>query len=120
MVDYIFTTARGSTAPPYDTGVVAVIDGQIIKVTPFRATNIPPPMALHEFNVHSNATDIAVNGDASSIAVLHQQGISVFEWKNVSAPLKRVDFLPQGVRKRIALLHFPSTVQVILLCSYFL
>lgn len=62
-----------------------MIDGQTIKVTPFRTANIPPPMALHEFKVHSNATDIAINGDASSIAVLHQQGISVFEWKSVSA-----------------------------------
>ena len=41
-------------------------------------------MALHEFQVHSNVIDVAINGDASSIAVLHQQGISIFEWKTVS------------------------------------
>jgi elongator complex protein 1 len=70
--------------PPQDFGVVAVVDGQTIKITPFQAANIPPPMALHEFEVHSNAIDVAINGDASSIAVLHQQGISVFEWKRVS------------------------------------
>lgn len=83
-MEYVFTTARGSTTPPHDHGLVAVIDGQSIKVTPFMAANVPPPMALHEITVNSNAADVAFNGD-SSIAVLHQQGISLFEYKNVSA-----------------------------------
>ena len=61
-----------------------MVDGQSIKVTPFRTANIPPPMALHEITAHSNVIDIAFNGDASSIAVLHQQGISLFEWKDLS------------------------------------
>lgn len=85
LIDYIFTTARGSTTPPQDFGVVAVIDGTMVKVTPFQTANIPPPMALHEIEVHSNAIDIAINWDASLIAVLHQQGISLFEWKSVAA-----------------------------------
>ncbi|TAQ86928.1 hypothetical protein B7494_g4766 [Chlorociboria aeruginascens] len=80
-VEYVFTTARGSTAPPHDHGAVAVIDGQSIKLTAFRTANIPPPMALHEVTVFSNAIDIAFNADASSIAVLHQKGISIFEWQ---------------------------------------
>ena len=46
---------------------------------------MPPPMALHEFEVSSNAIDIALNSDASSIAVLHHDGVSLFEWKSVSA-----------------------------------
>ena len=66
-------------------GVIAVIDGQMIKLTPFQTANVPPPMALHEFQIHSNATDVAVNADASLVAVLHRQGISVFEWKSTSA-----------------------------------
>ena len=85
IIEYVFTTARGSTAPPQDCGVVAIVDGYTIKVTPFQTANIPPPMTLHEFKVHSNAIDVAVNGDASLIVVLHQQGISVFEWKSVAA-----------------------------------
>ena len=43
-------------------------------------------MALHELLVQSNAIDVAINGDASLIAVLHHLGISLFEWKNISAP----------------------------------
>lgn len=42
-------------------------------------------MALHEIQVTSNAIDIAFNGDASLIAVLHQEGISVFEWMSRGA-----------------------------------
>ncbi|TVY55794.1 Elongator complex protein, partial [Lachnellula suecica] len=84
-VEYVFTTARSSTAPPHDFGVVAVIDGQTIKITPFKTANIPPPMALHELSAQSNAMDVAFNADASLIAVLHQDGISVFEFKGVEA-----------------------------------
>lgn len=83
--DYIFTTARGSTIPPHDHGVVAVIDGQTIKVTPLRDANIPPPMSLHEISVPSNVIDVSFNTDASQIAVLHQEGISVLEWKRITA-----------------------------------
>lgn len=61
-----------------------MIDGKSIKVTPFRTANIPPPMALHEVKVHSNIIDIAFNDGASSIAVLHQQGISILEWEDFS------------------------------------
>jgi elongator complex protein 1 len=72
-------------APPHDYGVVGVIDGQSIKVTPFRTANVPPPMALHGFEVKSNTIDMAFNADASLIAVLHQKGIAVFEWKSLAA-----------------------------------
>lgn len=85
LIEYVFHTARGSTSPPHDSGVVAVLDGSTIKLTPFKTANIPPPMALHEFRVSSNAIDIAFNSDASSIAVLHHEGLSLFEWKSVSA-----------------------------------
>ena len=85
LVDYVFTTVRGSTTPPHDYGVVAVIDGRMIKVTPFQTANVPPPMALHEFSVDANAVDVAISWDASLIAVLHAQGISIFEWKSVAA-----------------------------------
>ena len=61
-----------------------MVDGQVIKVTPFTAANIPPPMALHEITVSSPALDVAINNNAS-IAVLHQNGISVFEYNSSSA-----------------------------------
>lgn len=84
VIEYIFTTARASLAPPHDYGVVGVIDGHSIKLTPFRTANIPPPMALHELKVRSNAIDAAFNSDASLLAVLHQKGIAIFEWRSVA------------------------------------
>ncbi|PVH84364.1 elongator complex protein-like protein 1 [Cadophora sp. DSE1049] len=83
--DYIFTTARSSAAPPHDHGIVAVIDGLSVKITPLRTANVPPPMALHEIDVPSNAIDVAFNAVASLIAVLHQNGISIFQWKSVAS-----------------------------------
>ncbi|KAF4621520.1 hypothetical protein G7Y89_g14553 [Cudoniella acicularis] len=85
VVEYSFITARDSSPPPQDFGVVGVIDGKTIHVTPLRTANIPPPMALHEFEVPSNAIDIAFSTASSLVAVLHQEGISVFEWKNHDA-----------------------------------
>jgi elongator complex protein 1 len=83
-VEYIFTIARGPTAPPRDHGVVAVIDGQQVKITPLMVANIPPPMALHEISVPSPALD-AVLSDNGSIAVLHRDGVSLFTYDSTSA-----------------------------------
>ena len=74
-------TTRGSTTPPQDHGLAAVIDGQLIKVTSFMVAIIPPPMALYEISVRANAIDVAFNG-SSSIAVLHREGISVFDYNS--------------------------------------
>lgn len=38
-------------------------------------------MALHELSIQANVIDVAISVDASSIAVLHQQGVSIFESK---------------------------------------
>ncbi|EKD16630.1 IKI3 family protein [Drepanopeziza brunnea f. sp. 'multigermtubi' MB_m1] len=84
IIDYVFYTARSSTAPPNDHGIVAVIDGKSIGITPIRTANVPPPMALHDLEIQSNAIDVAFNSDASLIAVLHQDGISVFKWSSVA------------------------------------
>lgn len=42
-------------------------------------------MALHDIEVPANAIDVVFNEDASLIAVLHQEGISLFEWESTSA-----------------------------------
>ncbi|RFU27807.1 hypothetical protein B7463_g8549, partial [Scytalidium lignicola] len=83
--EYIFTVARGTSAPPSDLGVVGVIDGQMVKLSPFRVANIPPPMALYETSVGSNIIDVTFSADGSLVAALHHQGISLFKW-NPSIP----------------------------------
>ncbi|KAI1136604.1 IkappaB kinase complex, IKAP component [Hypoxylon sp. FL0543] len=81
LAEYIFETARGSLTPPYDYGAVAVIDGKLLKLTPFRTANVPPPMALFELQASSPITDVAFSPANTFMAVLHRLGVDVYEWK---------------------------------------
>lgn len=78
MNEYALTVARGPTSGPHDHGAVAVIDGRTIKLTPFRTANVPPPMAMCELEVESPVVDAAFAADCSSMAVLHQAGVTFF------------------------------------------
>lgn len=81
LAEYIFEVTRGSLTPPYDHGAVAVIDGKALKITPFRTANVPPPMALFELQASSPIIDVAFSPANTFMAVLHQLGIDVYEWK---------------------------------------
>lgn len=83
--EYVFHVARGLTTPPHDLGAVAVIDGRELKLTPFRTTNIPPPMALHEVSLEHNIIDVAFDAPSSAFAVLHHRGIAMFGWDIINA-----------------------------------
>lgn len=78
MNEYALTVARGPTCTPCDHGAVAVVDGRVVKFTPFRTANVPPPMALCELEVESPVIDVAFSTDCSSMAVLHRVGVSYF------------------------------------------
>ncbi|KAI0974953.1 IKI3 family-domain-containing protein [Xylaria arbuscula] len=80
QAEYIFEVAHGSLTPPYDYGAVAVIDGQTLKVTPFRTANMPPPMAMFELPVSTSAVDVAFSPANNFMAVLHQTGVDLYEW----------------------------------------
>lgn len=79
-MEYTLSVARSFTTPPNDQGAVAVIDGKSLKITPFRSANVPPPMSLYEIPVIHNIIDVAFNVEATSIAVLHQNGIALYSW----------------------------------------
>lgn len=78
--EQIFHTARGSCRPPHDNGAVAVIDGEILKLTPFRTANVPPPMAMFELTVESSIVDVAFGRQNQSFAILHHKGVDIFDW----------------------------------------
>ncbi|KAI0416440.1 IKI3 family-domain-containing protein [Xylaria grammica] len=80
QAEYIFDVAHGSLTPPYDHGAVAVIDGQTLKITPFRTANVPPPVAMFELSVSSSAVDVAFSPANNFMAVLHQTGVDLYEW----------------------------------------
>ncbi|KAL8785562.1 MAG: hypothetical protein Q9213_003310 [Squamulea squamosa] len=87
-LQYNLDVCSAPISPPFDYGVVAVIDGRTIKVTPLRQVNIPPPMALYEINMASNANDVLVtilkpqqeqfSRPLFQIEVLHPEGTSTY------------------------------------------
>ncbi|KAL7921536.1 IKI3 family domain-containing protein [Trichoderma austrokoningii] len=79
LSEHIFHTSRGSCRLPYDNGVVAVIDGETVKITPFRTANVPPPMSLFEVRAESSVVDVAFGRQNSSFVVLHQKGVDLYE-----------------------------------------
>lgn len=107
--EFISVVAGGSTVPPDDYGIVAVIDGRMLRVscvngvqangvvgclklTPLRLTNVPPPMALFEIDLPHNAVDVAISRPEHSestlrIAVLHNQGVSCYNWDLATKPI---------------------------------
>ncbi|KAF5025006.1 hypothetical protein F66182_2957 [Fusarium sp. NRRL 66182] len=80
VAENIFYTARGSCHPPHGNGAVAVIDGETVKLTPFRTVNIPPPMSMYEITASASVADVAFGQDNTSFAILHRKGIDVYEW----------------------------------------
>ncbi|XDG03269.1 hypothetical protein ABKA04_002884 [Annulohypoxylon sp. FPYF3050] len=81
LAEYIFEITRGSLTPPYDYGAVAVVDGKTLKLTPFRTANVPPPMSFFEIETSSPIIDVAFSPANTFLAVLHQLGVTVYEWK---------------------------------------
>ncbi|KAL8808594.1 MAG: hypothetical protein Q9200_004213 [Gallowayella weberi] len=59
-LQYRLDVCSAPILPPFDYGVVAVIDGKILRVTPFRQANVPPPMALYEIKMAANTNDVRV------------------------------------------------------------
>ena len=102
-LSYGFEVCRGSVTPPNDIGIVAVIDGKKLKVTPLRIANIPPPMAFDEIDLPDNALDVAVSESGTEIAVLHSDFVSIWNCDHASKPTSkaalasRVDLAPMAL-----------------------
>lgn len=80
LAEHIFYTAQGSCHQPHDNGAVAVIDGDSVKLTPFRTANVPPPMSLFEISTAAAIVDVAFGYQNTSFAVLHRKGVDVYDW----------------------------------------
>uniref|UniRef100_A0A093Y853 Elongator complex protein 1 n=1 Tax=Talaromyces marneffei PM1 TaxID=1077442 RepID=A0A093Y853_TALMA len=86
-VEWVSDVSHGSTTSPDDYGVVGVIDGRILKLTPLRLSGVPPPMAHCEINVDSNIVDVAFSHSGARIAVLTTDGFSIFSWPLKTRPV---------------------------------
>ena len=69
-LSYTTYVAHGSLSPPYDLGLIAVVDGSSIKLTPLRTADVPPPMSFDEVDVGGNVIDVAFDQQSKTIAVL--------------------------------------------------
>ncbi|RMZ76212.1 hypothetical protein DV738_g5035, partial [Chaetothyriales sp. CBS 135597] len=84
-----FAISRGPVIPPQDYGVVAVIDGNILKLTPLRQAGVPPPMSFCEVEVDSAIVDCAVNSTGDQLAVLTASAIHIWNWPIKGSNAKR-------------------------------
>lgn len=115
MFEEVFHTARGSCLPPYDNGAVAVVDGETVKLTPFRTANVPPPMSLFDITAESSVVDVAFGRQNMSFAVLHRKGIEIYDWpirngRSIKPNLKsKLSFESTGVTDRVVPLRICST-----------
>lgn len=85
-LQYQLEVSRGSVNHPHDDGLVAVIDGKKLKITPLRIANVPPPMAFDEVDLPQNALDVSIREDGCQIAVLHQTSVSILKCDYTSKP----------------------------------
>ncbi|KAK3082365.1 hypothetical protein LTS18_004277 [Coniosporium uncinatum] len=85
--DYAMTVANGPLSPPHDHGMVAVVDGRILKLTPFRLANVPPPMALHDVDTKGNIVDVTFNSTGTRVAVLGSINLSVYDCDLAAKPV---------------------------------
>ncbi|KAF8458877.1 IKI3 family-domain-containing protein [Terfezia claveryi] len=77
---WIWSVHRGTTQSPNDHGMVAVIDGGKLKLTPLRWANVPPPIALYDIPLETTPIDVAVSYTEGLIAVLRSTGLDLIKW----------------------------------------
>lgn len=87
-LDFNFDVTCGPVTPPYDTGVVAVIDGENLRITPLRRANVPPPQAYEEIVLPCPAVDVAFSRTGTEMAVLHPFHISFWNCDYNAKPIK--------------------------------
>ncbi|KIV88894.1 hypothetical protein PV10_08525 [Exophiala mesophila] len=85
-VTFQLGVSRGTTLEPYDHGIVAVIDGKSLKLTPFKQAGVPPPMAFCEVNVEHNIVDVALGQDGQQFAILTTHTLELCRWTVRSDP----------------------------------
>lgn len=86
--------ARGSTVPPYDHGIVAVIDGKELKLTPLKQARVPPPMSFCDVSFGHCIVDCAISQHAQRIAVLTTQTVELCQWTTKSTTSGELRFTP--------------------------
>ncbi|KAF3936373.1 hypothetical protein ABW19_dt0200343 [Dactylella cylindrospora] len=79
-LDFTWAIHRGATSAPLDFGNVAVIDGRILKLTPIRFANVPPPMSLHDVTLNHNIVDVTISSAGDSLVALTSGQLDLVAW----------------------------------------
>ncbi|EPS37147.1 hypothetical protein H072_9211 [Dactylellina haptotyla CBS 200.50] len=127
-MEFSWVVHRGATSTPKDFGIVGVIDGSHLKLTPFRYANIPPPMSLNSITLAENIIDVSVNSIGDTIVALSAKQIDMITWNIPSLGRKATAKVHSAVIQldetlnyrqvcffgpnRIALLHGTSSVEI--------
>ncbi|KAK5465087.1 putative elongator complex protein 1 [Exophiala xenobiotica] len=79
-ISFLPMVARGSTVPPNDDGIVAVINGKSLKLTPLKQACVPPPMSFCDVSFDFNIIDCSVSQNGQRIAVLTTHTLDLCQW----------------------------------------
>lgn len=120
-LEFVFNVTRGPIAKPDDFGIVAVIDGRTLKLTPLKLSATPPPMATRELAISENVIDVSTSQVGSRLAVLTSRSVHVYEWDLATKPIKapsllrsvRLDVSPEPTRQRQVLFVKEDEVYVL-------
>lgn len=80
-LDFSFGIDKGSTVPPCDYGIVAVIDGHKLKLTPFKHIGVPPPMAYIELEAEDNIVACAASRNCQTVAFVTAKHLYLGTWR---------------------------------------
>jgi elongator complex protein 1 len=110
-MDFRLSVTLGSTIRPHDDGIVAVIDGRTLKLTPFKFAAVPPPMAFCEVSVKSNILDSSISASGKQVAVLTTDSLDLYSWDSVRIPhLVLQKTTPISVTQDIGYQHYRESI----------
>ncbi|KAF2117499.1 elongator complex protein 1 [Lophiotrema nucula] len=108
ILEYLSTTAAGTTSPPNDYGIVASIDGLALKLTPLRIANVPPPMSLLQVKLERKPVDVALSASGTRLAVLSDSDVAIYNLDMIKRPIPppellwRSDALKNSIPRHVA------------------
>lgn len=103
--EYGWRHANGTNVQPFDVGLTSVIDGKVLKITPLKSSNIPPPMSHLELEMPNNILDVAYfdiltkQNSTILIAILDNVNLSVYSWDPKQVPMTEPKLQSFGIIK---------------------
>lgn len=100
--EYIWDICRGATAGNSDVGMVLVIDGTSVNLTPLSIANVPPPMFFRDFTVSATPKHVAVNKLSTYYAALVDEKVEIATLSRGAASLEPRNFKTPEVINEIS------------------